>query len=245
MRPSPRRHSLAVLRTIIGLTQKEMAQLLKCSTPTVQAIELGKLKMSDRLALAATDATGIDTAWLMEGNPSAPPRKGPTAGGTTQGTGDYTRLDYEFHRAFLESPIATPQQIRAAGARIEKYLRKDGAIMVPLPIFKATLLKVKVSLLRARDRQTVAALKRLLEQTAAQDNADLVRWKIRTFLQGMAAENSVQVDLTTTDPQATTSSKTPAIEILAVDDPNSKRLQFHAVMAPSPAAKPSAEKPKC
>ena len=50
MRLSPQRHTLAVLRTVIGITQKEMAEILECSTATVQAIELGKLKMSMKLA---------------------------------------------------------------------------------------------------------------------------------------------------------------------------------------------------
>lgn len=50
MRISPQRHTLAVLRTVIGITQKEMAGILECSVPTVQAIELGKLKMSLKLA---------------------------------------------------------------------------------------------------------------------------------------------------------------------------------------------------
>ena len=59
MRPSPQRHTLAVLRTLIGLTQKEMAQLLDCSTPTIQAIELGKLKLSLDLAQRVQFQTGV------------------------------------------------------------------------------------------------------------------------------------------------------------------------------------------
>ena len=73
MRPSPQRHPLAVLRLIIGFTQKEMASLLNCSCPTIQAIELGKLKMSERLAQETVQKTGVSLAWLLNTDPKAPP----------------------------------------------------------------------------------------------------------------------------------------------------------------------------
>ena len=63
MRPSPQRHPLAVLRTLIGFTQKELAQILECSTPTVQAVELGKLKLSLDLAQRVYFQTGVSTEW--------------------------------------------------------------------------------------------------------------------------------------------------------------------------------------
>jgi len=73
MRPSPFRHTLAVLRTTIGLTQKEMAALLECSTPTIQAIELGKLRLSDKLAERLCLETGVSLEWLLEDDVSKPP----------------------------------------------------------------------------------------------------------------------------------------------------------------------------
>jgi len=50
---------------LLGLGQKEMASLLNCSRPTIQAIELGKLKMSERLAQEAAQATGVSLMWLL------------------------------------------------------------------------------------------------------------------------------------------------------------------------------------
>jgi transcriptional regulator with XRE-family HTH domain len=73
MRLSPQRHTLAVLRTVIGITQKEMAALLECSTPTIQAIELGKLKLSERLAEQVVLKTGVELSWLMNNEPNRPP----------------------------------------------------------------------------------------------------------------------------------------------------------------------------
>lgn len=72
MRPSPQRHILAVLRTFLGLTQKEMADLAKCSRPTIQAIELGKLKLGKDLAMRISTATACSLETLLDGDPSRP-----------------------------------------------------------------------------------------------------------------------------------------------------------------------------
>ena len=76
MRLSPLRHTLAVLRTVIGITQKEMAALLECSTATIQAIELGKLKLSEKLAEKIVLKTAVDLGWMMNNEPTRPPVTG-------------------------------------------------------------------------------------------------------------------------------------------------------------------------
>src|SRR5437867_8537482 len=96
MRPSPQRHTLAVLRTLIGLTQKELAQILDCSVPTVQAVELGKLKLSMDLAQRVNFQTAIDTEWLVTDDVSQPPVSG-------QGK-PYTKSLFENRQAALLSP---------------------------------------------------------------------------------------------------------------------------------------------
>jgi transcriptional regulator with XRE-family HTH domain len=73
MRPSPLRHPVAVLRDRIGLGQKELAQLVKKSIATIQAIELGKLRLSGDLAMKISVETGVDARWLLRGDPAAPP----------------------------------------------------------------------------------------------------------------------------------------------------------------------------
>lgn len=96
MRPSPQRHTLAVLRTLTGLTQKETAQILECSTPTVQAIELGKLKLSMDLAQRVNFQTGISTEWLLADDTSQP---------AVSGHGKpYTKATFEDRQAALLSP---------------------------------------------------------------------------------------------------------------------------------------------
>ena len=73
MRRSPQSHTLAVLRILVGLTQKEMAEALECSAPTIQAIELGKLKMSERLAELCSLKTGIGLNWLLKNDVTQQP----------------------------------------------------------------------------------------------------------------------------------------------------------------------------
>jgi transcriptional regulator with XRE-family HTH domain len=73
MRLSKQSHTLAVLRLRAGLTQKEMAAALNCSAPTIQAVELGRLKLSEKLAGMASLKTGINLAWLLENDVTKPP----------------------------------------------------------------------------------------------------------------------------------------------------------------------------
>ena len=96
MRPSPQRHTLAVLRTLIGFTQKELAVILECSTATVQAVELGKLKLSMDLAERVNFQTGISTEWLLADDVSASPVSG-------EGK-PYTKATFEDRQAALLSP---------------------------------------------------------------------------------------------------------------------------------------------
>ena len=95
MRNSPLRHPLAVLRTTLGLTQREMADLVQRARVTVQAVELGKLPLSEGLAARIAEETGVDVGWLLDGDPAKPALKA---------DGDpYTRADYAGHRASREA----------------------------------------------------------------------------------------------------------------------------------------------
>ena len=91
MRRSPQSHTLAVLRVMLGLGQKEMAEILERSKPTVQAIELGKLRLTEELAQRASAKTGISLEWLLDNDVNKPPV-------STDG-GDYTREVFENYQA--------------------------------------------------------------------------------------------------------------------------------------------------
>jgi len=96
MRPSPQRHTLAVLRTFLGLTQKEMASMLDCSVPTIQAIELGKLKLGDRLGHLISSLTGVDLIWLKEDDVNKP--------ATDLAGAPYSKQMFESTQAYLRDP---------------------------------------------------------------------------------------------------------------------------------------------
>lgn len=72
MRPSLGKSSLAVLRSIIGLTQGELAELVRTSRPTIQAVELGKLPLSRRLAERISLHTGVSMVWLLNNKYKVP-----------------------------------------------------------------------------------------------------------------------------------------------------------------------------
>ena len=189
MRRSPLRHPLAILRTTIGLTQKEMADLVNRAPSTIQSVELGKLPLSEDLAMLIAEATGVDPGWLLEEDPTTPPRKGPTAMGMGSGTGDYGRPEFEFHRAFLESPVASNEELKAA---YQTALRSRAAgqklVTMPLPVLKRAMLAKKKKALDLLDTVMVRNLKAVLDQTVTSEAGDLIRWKIRQFLQTLAED---------------------------------------------------------
>jgi transcriptional regulator with XRE-family HTH domain len=190
MRRSALAHPLAVLRTTIGLTQKEMAGLVGRAARTIQSVELGKLALSEDLAMLIAEATGVDAGWLLEGDPGIPPRKGTTAMGMGTGTGEYGRAEFEFHRAFLESPVASTEELQAAyESALKSKATGKGLVTITLPVLKRAMLAKKKKALEASDHVIVRNVKAVLEQTVTAGAGDLIRWKIRQFLQTLAEEH--------------------------------------------------------
>jgi len=178
MRPSPLRHTLAVLRKTIGFTQKEMADLMGRSARSVQAIELGQFPLTQELALKLEHETGVEVAWLLADNPDVPPRRGASAYGLQRMPADhYSRRDFEIHRSWLE---LKPDE------KSEKEIRaKSSYSMAELKaIAKANTLKLR----KRTDRELAKLLKQLLDTTAPNTDGDLVRWKIRRYLEELGRE---------------------------------------------------------
>jgi transcriptional regulator with XRE-family HTH domain len=75
MRPSKLKHPVAVLRKILDLGQKELAEIVGCSVATIQSVELGpnRMKLSEHLAQQISQTTGVSFSWLISGNPHIPP----------------------------------------------------------------------------------------------------------------------------------------------------------------------------
>ena len=65
-------HPVAAVRSYLNLRQKDFAELISCSSATVQSIELGRLSLSLKLAARISDRTGVSMSWLMSGDVSKP-----------------------------------------------------------------------------------------------------------------------------------------------------------------------------
>jgi hypothetical protein len=74
-----------------------MAEFAECSPATIQAIELGKLKISDRIARLVFVNTGVSLEWLLANDTSVPPTDHDTKEPLSKDT-------FEAHRAGLFAP---------------------------------------------------------------------------------------------------------------------------------------------
>jgi transcriptional regulator with XRE-family HTH domain len=71
--PAPLRHNLARIRAQLSLTQADLAKLVGCSLPTIKAVEIGKLRLSDSLASRISQALEIwDKDWLLKNDLNTP-----------------------------------------------------------------------------------------------------------------------------------------------------------------------------
>jgi len=192
MRRSPLSHPLAVLRTQIGLTQKQMGELVNRAARTIQSIELGKLPLSAELALRIAEATGVDEAWLFKGDPEVSPRKGLTLTQAGRGYGPYTRADYEFHRAYLEAPLVTKEEVQAAIEQAKAEGKEE--IEVSLAgLSKSKVFKQQSEIIEAIDRDLELRLKLILGLTAMSQEMRVVRWKLRRSFGDIVREFGLDV----------------------------------------------------
>lgn len=100
MRPSLQKHTLAKLRVLVGLGQKELADLLGRATTSIQKIEAGQLPLGAELAGQIALKTGINLKWLIEDKVSRPPID-------SYGK-PYTRATFDETRAFMNSGYPAP-----------------------------------------------------------------------------------------------------------------------------------------
>jgi transcriptional regulator with XRE-family HTH domain len=188
MRPSPLRHTLAILRTTIGLTQKEMASLVGRAPRTIQAIELGHLPLSEELALRIAAETGVDESWLLEGDIRVPPQRGKALLAFSRKQRPYVREDYESQRAYNEIPAAEESELAEV---IRKG--KGGDLILTGPQAKAAVLATEPVMLESMDEKLLAAMASFLKQTLRSPDALLVRWKLRRLMEGLAKERSIEL----------------------------------------------------
>jgi transcriptional regulator with XRE-family HTH domain len=191
MRPSPLKHPLAILRTTIGLTQKEMADLVGRAARTIQAIELSHLPLSEDLALRIAKETGVDESWLLAGDTSVPPQRGKALLAFNYEQRPYERKDYEWQRAFNESPVAAESElVEALKKGVEE---KRGYLTLTLPQAKASVLAAEPVILESMDEKLLPAIESFLKQTRRSPDGLLVRWKLRRLVESLAKERGIKL----------------------------------------------------
>jgi DNA-binding XRE family transcriptional regulator len=114
MRRSPLRTTLAVLRSELELSQEEFGKLISRSRPTIQAIELGKLRLTEDLAAKISAETGISARWLLEGDPDKP----------MINDGSWGPGDNRYNKGLFEHVRATAQAM-AKDPGHKRYLRQQ------------------------------------------------------------------------------------------------------------------------
>jgi transcriptional regulator with XRE-family HTH domain len=70
---SKKKTPVAVLRTKLGLTVKEFAELIGKSVWSVTSLETGRLNLSEETAIKISDETGVAMKWLLDGKPKEKP----------------------------------------------------------------------------------------------------------------------------------------------------------------------------
>jgi transcriptional regulator with XRE-family HTH domain len=66
------KHNLARLRKHLKLTQADVAKLVGCARITIQAIELGKFPLSEKMATKLQGALGVPQEWLLKAGLKSP-----------------------------------------------------------------------------------------------------------------------------------------------------------------------------
>jgi transcriptional regulator with XRE-family HTH domain len=194
MRRSPLLHPLAVLRITAGLTQQEMGDLVNRAARTIQSIELRKMPLTQELALRIAEATGVDETWLFAGDPNSPPRKGLTLIQAGKGEGEYTRADYEFYRAYVETGTWTYDEWKATRDKAKAQGKLAEADQ--LHSLKLQVVEKQVEFIKLIDDDLKNELRLILSKTEFSDHMRLVRWKIRRYFEDLAKEFSLDIPKT-------------------------------------------------
>ena len=117
------------------------------------------------------------------------PRRGLTLQGLSFQHRPYNREDFEWQRAYNESPAASQGELAEA---VSKGPKKAGApFTLTLPQAKAAIHAGKPILQEASDTKLLTAMSHFLEQTRKLPDALLLRWKLRRLLETLAADRSI------------------------------------------------------
>jgi len=93
------------MRSVAGLTQQQLADLLRCSRMSIQQIESGKLRMSHKMAEKISLHTGVSMNWLLANQYRVPPVW------QRDSEQPYTREAFKLTRAEVSRPRINPLDV--------------------------------------------------------------------------------------------------------------------------------------
>lgn len=189
MRQSPLLHPVAVLRTLIGLTQKELADICQCARRTIQSVELLTIPLSDRLALKISDETGVSLEWLLDGNCHVSPQKAEWLPSLCSDgkSGNYDKESFEKYRAFVAAT-------GLVGPQIGRTIVPSDPTEFPRPEFyRSNPLELGRDVIDKADKLLMQACERVLRSTLDHKEGLMLRWHLKKFLITQCARYGVSV----------------------------------------------------
>ena len=164
---SVKRHNLARLRKELQITQAKLAALLRCSSATIKAVEIGKLPLSESLAERIGRATGVDPIWLLQNDLNAPI--------AARKRGYIISRDEQ-----IRENVRYALTLCAGAIALAKYLKDEGSqnlLLYRLDQFGDALSKLagKEKLSTIVKRQGISTDKELLESLGIQLDAEAER----------------------------------------------------------------------
>jgi hypothetical protein len=157
------------------------------SVSWVKKVSAGLKPLTEEAALALSSETGVGVEWLLNGDPTAPP-KAEYPSKTLSPDSTYTYEFFEAHRASME-----------VGARAKKIVRTVSS-------FAELAARYLPESQEELDSKLVDRCSKVLAQTRNAKRGSVIRWRLKNFLDALAAEIEVSVK---PQPSMRTSGKPP------------------------------------
>jgi transcriptional regulator with XRE-family HTH domain len=106
MRPSTCKSTVTVTRLVAGITMQQLSEILGCSRMSLQQIELGRLKLSRKMAEKISLHTGVSMNWLLANHHQVRPVS------QRDDKEPFTREVYLQARAEILKPRTDPMDVR-------------------------------------------------------------------------------------------------------------------------------------
>ena len=197
MRPSPLRHPVAVLRILIGINQRELADLCACSPRTIQAVELLKLPLSTNLAQKISAATGVSLEWLLDGDCEAPPQKAAFFPSTPyfdmwhpdkETDQTYDAKSFANYRARIEAPLIPRMQER------RRLVPENPNELPGREFYEANPKELGLEIIGRTDKLLIRLCEQLLQGTRNHEQGLVLRWQLKKFLHTQCTLYGVPVE---------------------------------------------------